>query len=93
MSKISSQVSSLIGQDVVLDTAGPVTYLGRLIAVERDGYVLEDADIRDRHEGHVSKENYVCDARTHGIQPNRARIFVVAAAVISMSALDDVIGE
>lgn len=93
MSDQPSHVNTLIGCDVVLDTAGPVTYLGRLSAIERDGYVLEDADIRDRHEGHVSKEKYICDARSEGIQPNRARIFVFADAVISMSALEDVIGD
>jgi len=91
--KKPGHVRSLIGRDVVLDTAGPVTYLGRLVAVKKEGFALEDADIRDRHEGHVSKEKYICDARTHGIQPNRARIFVFGDTVISISALDDVIGD
>ncbi len=86
-----SFLEGLIGREVVLDTAGPVTYLGRLVAVAADGYILEDADIRDRQEGHVGKEKYICDARASGIQPNRARIFVLSATVISVSALDDVI--
>lgn len=93
MDPTTSTIQSLVGRDVVFDTAGPITYLGTLAAIEPEGYVLENADIRDRHEGHVSKEKYVCDAKTHGIQANRARIFVFLDAVISVSALDDVIGE
>lgn len=93
MDTTTSTIQLLMGQDVVFDTAGPITYLGTLVSMESEGFVLENADIRDRHEGHVSKEKYVCDAKTHGIQANRARIFVFRDAVISVSALDDVIGE
>lgn len=93
MDTSTSTIKSLIGRDVVFDTAGPITYLGRFIRIEPDGFVLENADIRDRHEGHVSKEKYICDAKAQGIQPNRGTIFVFRDAVISVSALDDVIGE
>ena len=93
MDTTPSTIQSLVGRDVVFDTAGPITCLGRLLAVEAEGFVLEQADIRDGHEGHVSKEKYVCDAKAHGIQANRARIFVFRDAVISVSALEDVIGE
>lgn len=84
---------SLIGRKVVFDTQGPVMYLGTLRAVLSDGYWLEDADIRDRTEGHDTKERYACEARSYGIRANRRRIFVCAGAVISVSALDDVIVE
>lgn len=93
MDTTTSTMQSFVGRAVVFDTAGPITYLGELVAIEAEGFILHDADIRDRHEGHVSKEKYVCDAKTHGIQANRARIFVFRDAVISVSALDDVIGE
>lgn len=93
MDSTTSTIESLVGRQVVFDTAGPVTFLGELTAIEPEGYVLSNADIRDRHEGHVSKEKYVCDAKTHGVQANRARIFVFRDAVISVSALDDVISQ
>ncbi|MCB9854425.1 MAG: hypothetical protein H6818_01975 [Phycisphaerales bacterium] len=93
MDSTTSTIQSFLGKNVVFDTAGPVTYLGTLASVESDGFILENADIRDRHEGHVSKEKYICDAKAHGIQANRARIFVFRDAVISVSSLDDVIGE
>lgn len=66
-------------------------FLGTLKEVVADGYWLEDADIRDRNEGHVSKERYACEAKVNGIRANRRRIFVSAQVVISASALDDVV--
>jgi hypothetical protein len=81
----------LLGRQVVLDTAGALTYLGTLKETMPDGFWLEDADIRDRSEGHLTKEHYVCDARENGIHANRKRIFVFREGVMSISALEDVI--
>lgn len=78
---------------MVLDTEGPIIYLGTLKEIRPDGFWLESADLRDRSEGLVSKERYICEAREQGIRPNRARIFVFARVVISVSALDDVVME
>jgi hypothetical protein len=83
--------AALIGRKVVLDTAGPITYLGTLAEILDDGFVLTGADYRDRSEGHITKEAYVCEARANGINANRARVFVFHHVVISISALDDVI--
>ncbi|MBN2562735.1 MAG: hypothetical protein JXQ75_17570 [Phycisphaerae bacterium] len=91
MTETASSLKGLIGQKVVLDTAGPITYLGTLKEIRPDGFWLEDADFRDRNEGHDSKEEYICEARDKGIRANRGRIFVFAHAVISTSALEDVI--
>lgn len=91
MSDTRSSIEALVGFEVVLDTAGPVTYLGTLSEICPDGFWLMDADIRDRTEGHVSKERYVCEAKDGGIRPNRRRIFVFRDVVVSCSALDDVV--
>ncbi|MBK8267913.1 MAG: hypothetical protein IPK83_06245 [Planctomycetes bacterium] len=90
---IESALEPLIGHEVVLDTAGPITYLGTLREIRPEGYWLENADIRDRTEGHVSKEVYIREARLHGIQSNRQSIFVFESTVISCSALVDVIAD
>lgn len=84
-------MTQFIGRQVVLDTEGPIMFLGKLVEVVADGYWLEGADIRDRGEGHVSKERYACEAKLNGVRANRRRIFVAARVVISASALDDVI--
>lgn len=91
MEAIDSSLARFIGRDVVLDTTGPTTYLGTLREICADGFWLEDADIRDRTEGHVTKERYVCEARKLGINVNRKRIFVFREIVNSCSALEDVI--
>lgn len=86
-------LESLLGREVVFDTAGPITYLGTLREIRPEGYWLADADIRDRTEGHVSKEIYVREARLHGIQPNRKSIFVFSTTVVSCSVLEDVVAD
>ncbi len=91
MSESTSSIEELIGFEVVMDTAGPVSYLGTLAEICPDGFWLTDADIRDRTEGHVSKERYVCEAKDNGIRANRRRIFVFREVVVSCSALDDVV--
>lgn len=85
--------SAFLNAEIVLDTAGPVTYLGTLEALEPDGLWLRDADIRDRNEGHVSKERYIAEARRDGIIANRRRIFVRRDVILSCSRLEDVMGE
>lgn len=86
-----SGFSELVGRKVILDTAGPITFLGTLVELRPDGLWLEQADIRDRNEGHVSKERYACEAKLSGIRANRQRIFVAMSVIISASALDDVV--
>ncbi len=86
-------IGGLVGRNVVLDTAGPITYLGRLVEIRPEGFWLADADIRDRSEGHHTKEQYICEVRLQGIRANRRRVFVFAHVVISVSALDDVIAD
>lgn len=93
MPQKSPGLKTLIGRKVVLDTAGPIMFLGTLKEVQADGFWLENADLRDRNEGHVTKESYACEAKLNGIRANRRRLFVAAHVVISASALDDVITD
>jgi hypothetical protein len=86
----AESLKEFMNRAVVLDTEGPILYLGILREVRSDGYWLERVDLRDGREGHVSKERYICEAREHGIKPNRTRVFVFARVVISISALEDV---
>ncbi len=84
-------LAALLGEEVVLDTAGPIVYLGRLAAVLPTGFWLEDADVHDRADGHATKELYLREARALGIRAARLRVFVVRDAVISVSRLADII--
>lgn len=83
-------IQDMPGRKVVLDTAGPIIYLGTLREVAPSGFALEDADVHDCREGHASKELYVCEAARDGIRVNRRRVFVFREAVMSVSLLEDV---
>ena len=93
MSHTRDTFEQFVGMEVVLDTAGPVTYLGTLDSIEADGLWLRDADVRDRNEGHVSKERYIAEAKRDGIICNRKRVFVRRDVIMSCSRLEDVVGE
>jgi hypothetical protein len=86
-----------IGLCVVLDTAGPLVFIGLLESCDERGYWLLEADVHDRDEGHSTKEKYVNDAhlleREGCRSVNRRRVFVERGVVVSVSALDDVIAE
>ena len=80
---------------VVLDTQGPLIYIGRLQKFDAQGYWLSEADVHDRNDGHSTKEVYLSQARaleksgTHNV--NRQTVFVVRHEVVSISPLDDVV--
>ncbi len=90
-------LDDFLGRCVVLDTAGPLVYIGELEAYDDRGYWLTRADVHDRDEGHSTKEKYVNDAslleRENARSINRLRVFVERATVVSLSALDDVVAE
>lgn len=84
----------LLERRVVLDTAGPMVYIGTLEILDPRGYWLRDADVHDRTEGHSTKEQYISEAaeleRAGTRRSNRRRVFVERSAVVSLSALDDI---
>lgn len=90
-------LNDLVNRRVVLDTQGPLLYIGLLLAWDDRGYWLADADVHDRQDGHASKEEYTNTARelnqTGARHINRRRVFVERHAVVSISALDDVVME
>jgi hypothetical protein len=83
-----------VNRRVVLDTTGPMIYIGLLEAFSDRGYWLLEADVHDRSEGHSTKEMYISEAqaleRSGARRSNRKRVFVDRQAVISVSALDDI---
>ena len=93
MSKPS--LDMFVGRRVVLDTASPLIYIGMLEAHDERGYWLTDADMHDRNEGHSTKEEYVSESRelerADAPRINRRRVFVDRQAVISVSALEDIV--
>jgi hypothetical protein len=84
-------LTSLLEKEVVLDVAGPYVFLGRLVGGDEKYLALADADVHDLRDTATTREEYVIAARRHGVAPNRTRVFVRTADVVSISALKDVI--
>lgn len=91
MASEQDTLGAWFGKDVVIDTRGPLIYVGRLAAVDGFYFALEDVDVHDMHDGHTPKEKYILDARKYGVKKNRARVFVRREEVVSLSLLEDVI--
>jgi small nuclear ribonucleoprotein (snRNP)-like protein len=90
-------VDDYVGRRVVLDTQGPLLYIGTLAAVDERGYWLVDADVHNGNDGHATNEEYVNDAclleRQDVRHVNRRRVYVARAAIVSVSALDEVVAD
>ena len=91
MPSLSPSVERLLDREVVIDASSRYVYLGRLAGGDETFLVLEEADAHDLRDTATTREEYVLAARRHGVSPNRARVYVRAAEVVSVSALDDVI--
>lgn len=90
-------LDDFVNRRVVIDTQGPLIYIGLLEAHDERGYWLLDADVHDRNDGHSGKEVYVNQAhdleKTGAQNINRRRVFVERGQVASVSAMDDVVAE
>ena len=86
-------VEQLVGQTVVLDVATPYVYIGTLQGHDLHYLILENADVHDlRDTNTTTRELYVLEAKRHGFHHNRKRVLVRREEVVSLSALDDVVG-
>jgi hypothetical protein len=86
-----SLLDSLIGHEVVIDVVAPYVYLGRLAGCDMKYLVLEKADAHDLRDSATTRENYIVEARRHGVHQNRKRVLVSIAEVVSVAKLEDVI--
>lgn len=91
MAESEQEFGELIGKQVVLDAASLFVYLGTLKEVRRALFVLEDADVHDLRDTTTTRELYVRDAKRHGINANRKRVFVRRDDIISLTALAEVL--
>ena len=90
-------LDSLVDHRVVIDTNGPMVYIGTLRSSAAAGYWLADADVHDRSDGHSTKEVYINEVHAmekSGVRRvNRRRVFIERHAVVSVSSLSDVVTE
>ncbi len=90
---MADALQAMIGHRVVIDTDGPIVYLGKLEQITDDAFTLSEADLHDCRDGHANKEVYVAEASREGIQVNRRRIVVFRRHALSISRIEDVAAE
>ena len=88
---MSEPLQRLVNEVVILDTSGPIVYIGRLLEVSDHTFVLEEADMHDCRDGHASKEEYLAEAFGGEVSVNRRHVVVMRSVVISVSKLSDVV--
>jgi hypothetical protein len=86
-----SALDALEGREVVLDLASQYVVLGTFHGHDALHYIIDNADVHDLRDTTTSRELYVLDAKRHGINANRKRVFVRKDGVVSLSDLADVV--
>ena len=79
-----------IGQIVILDTQGPLIFIGTLEQVGTGFLALLDADVHDTNDARATKELYIAETRELGVRINRSRVIVTRAHIASVSLLEEV---
>jgi len=84
-------VQGLVGKVVVMDTQGPLIYIGTLERVTEAFFVLVEADVHDSNDSRASKDLYVVETRDLGVRVNRNRVLIMRPQIASVSLIRDVV--
>lgn len=87
----SPSLAKMKGRDVVLDLQSSYVVLGKVVGEDHRYLILKDADVHDLRDTTTTRDAYVLEARRHGVQPNRRRVLIRHAEIVSLSALEDVL--
>jgi hypothetical protein len=75
---------------VVLDTQGPLIYIGTLDRVTDASVTLSNADVHDTNDSRASKDLYLVETRDLGVRVNRGHVLIMRTQIASASLLADV---
>ncbi len=84
-------LEAFVGQVVVLDTQGPMIYIGTLQCVTAATLLLLEADVHDTNDSRASKDLYLVETRDLGVRSNRGAVLVMRHVVASVSLLRHVV--
>lgn len=82
-----------IGRKIVVDLRSPYVALGTLAGFDEKHLLLIDADMHDLRDSPTGRENYVVESKITGVKRNRKQVMIVAAEVVAVSRLSDVLAE
>jgi hypothetical protein len=81
--------AELHGITVVVETRGPLTYVGRYDSEDESGVLMLDVGVHDATAAAVPKEEYVQKSAKFGIRSDHKRLVVPAAEVTRISRLGE----
>ena len=84
-------LAGFLQQTVVLDTQGPLIYIGTLQNISGAWLILRDADVHDTNDSRASKDLYLVETRDLGVRVNRGMVMVMRSQVASVSLLQEVV--
>jgi len=84
-------LAGFLGEEIVIDTQGPLIFIGRLAEVGPAFLLLIDADMHDSNDSRATKDLYVLESRDLGVRVNRARLVVMRSQIASVSLLREVV--
>ena len=88
---MNGSFDDLLGKQVVLDTDGPVLYIGILASVDDDWVHMEEVDVHHMSDSVTGREKYIIDTRALGVRANRKRASVRLERVVGVSLLEDIL--
>lgn len=89
-STLHQELSSLIGEQVIIDVRGPYIYIGALQEIGEHVFVLNEADVHSCDDSQTTTELYLLVAKKDGVRPNRSTVYVMRSEVLSVSRLADI---
>jgi hypothetical protein len=82
--------AELHGITVVVETSGPLTYVGRYDSQDERGVLMLDVGVHDAQAASVPKDEYVRKSARFGIRSDHKRLVVPAAEVTRITRLGEV---
>jgi hypothetical protein len=82
--------AELHGITVVVETNGPITYVGRYDSQDENGVHMLDVGVHDTSSGIGSREDYVRKSAKFGIRTTHKHLVVPADQVVRITRLAEV---
>jgi small nuclear ribonucleoprotein (snRNP)-like protein len=86
-------LEEMLGQCVVVDLRSEYVCLGTLQRFDDMFLELRNADLHDLRDTDTTRDRYVVDSKTTGVQRNRRRLLLVRAEMVAIARLDDIVDD
>ena len=89
---MQKDLKDLVGRQIVVDTDGPLVYIGTLAEVGHGVMAFGEVDVHDMRDSQsvTTREVYIMQSRKHGVQANREGVRIPLDKVSSVSLLSEI---